>query len=88
MSERNDQTARHTDERPDSVQGSPHDRLHCGDCRMPLAPQQPHLSEPGVYYCPGCAKQAAEPLSCPHCGSLICPGCGTPLESADDLGIG
>jgi len=29
-----------------------------------------------------------DPLACGDCGSLICRRCGTPLENADDLGMG
>jgi hypothetical protein len=40
------------------------------------------------FYCPECAKPVAEPLVCRDCMSMICRDCGTPLERADELGIG
>ena len=40
------------------------------------------------YYCPQCDRPADRPLRCGDCGSLICRQCGTPLEQADELGIG
>jgi hypothetical protein len=40
------------------------------------------------FYCPNCRKPVAEPLVCGDCSALICRDCGTPLEKADDLGIG
>jgi len=41
-----------------------------------------------ILYCPKCAAEVPEPLTCGDCGAVICPRCGTPLESADELGIG
>jgi len=40
------------------------------------------------FYCPQCDRPADRPLRCGDCGSLICRQCGTPLEQADELGIG
>jgi hypothetical protein len=40
------------------------------------------------FYCPRCAKPVSDPLACGDCASLICRVCGTPLENADELGIG
>jgi hypothetical protein len=40
------------------------------------------------FYCPRCAKPVNDPLACGDCGAVICRTCGTPLESADDLGFG
>jgi hypothetical protein len=48
---------------------------------------KPSLSETD-FYCPQCRKPVREPLVCGDCLSLICRDCGTPLERADDLGIG
>jgi hypothetical protein len=42
----------------------------------------------GEFYCPKCAVEVADPLTCGDCGAVICRRCGTPLESADELGIG
>jgi len=39
-------------------------------------------------YCPNCARQVADPLTCGDCSAVICRVCGTPLESAADLGMG
>ncbi|HVZ61214.1 MAG TPA: hypothetical protein VG892_10565 [Terriglobales bacterium] len=39
-------------------------------------------------YCPSCGKEAADPLTCGDCSAVICRVCGTPLESADELGMG
>jgi ATP-dependent Clp protease ATP-binding subunit ClpC len=40
------------------------------------------------FYCPRCAKAISDPLTCGDCSAIICRQCGTPLESASDLGIG
>lgn len=39
-------------------------------------------------YCPKCAQEVNNPLTCGDCGAVICPRCGTPLEAADELGMG
>jgi hypothetical protein len=39
-------------------------------------------------YCPSCAVEVTDPLVCGDCSAVICRACGTPLESADELGIG
>lgn len=39
-------------------------------------------------YCPVCAVQVDDPLTCGDCSSVICRRCGTPLESSDELGMG
>ena len=39
-------------------------------------------------YCPSCAVEVTDPLVCGDCAAVICRVCGTPLESADELGIG
>lgn len=41
-----------------------------------------------VLYCPQCAREVVDPLTCGDCAAVICRQCGTPLESSDDLGIG
>jgi len=43
---------------------------------------------PGSLYCPNCAVEVNDPLTCGDCSSIICRRCGTPLESSDELGIG
>jgi hypothetical protein len=40
------------------------------------------------YYCPQCAMAVNDPLVCGDCTAVICRRCGTPLERADELGIG
>jgi hypothetical protein len=39
-------------------------------------------------YCPICAVEVADPLTCGDCSSVICRRCGTPLESPDELAMG
>jgi uncharacterized paraquat-inducible protein A len=41
-----------------------------------------------VLYCPVCAVEVSDPLTCGDCSAVICPRCGTPLESPDELGMG
>ncbi len=41
-----------------------------------------------VLYCPVCALEVNDPLTCGDCSSVICRRCGTPLESSDELGMG
>jgi hypothetical protein len=40
------------------------------------------------FYCPACNKPVDQPLACGDCGAIICRDCGTPLETADELGLG
>jgi predicted amidophosphoribosyltransferase len=54
---------------------------------MATHPQNP-LPEPSSLYCPNCAEEVTDPLTCGDCSSVICRRCGTPLESPDELGIG
>jgi hypothetical protein len=55
---------------------------------MATNPQsQPPAREP-LLYCPTCAKEVTDPLTCGDCSAVICRRCGTPLESPDELGIG
>jgi hypothetical protein len=39
-------------------------------------------------YCPNCAREVKDPLTCGDCSAVICRVCGTPLESSSDLGMG
>lgn len=58
---------------------------------LPMAtrPQNPTPEpSPGSLYCPNCAEEVTDPLTCGDCSSVICRRCGTPLESSDELGIG
>jgi hypothetical protein len=43
---------------------------------------------PDALYCPTCACQITDPLTCGDCSAVICRVCGTPLESSADLGMG
>jgi hypothetical protein len=45
-------------------------------------------AEPVPLYCPTCAREVLDPLTCGDCSAVICRVCGTPLESAEDLAMG
>jgi hypothetical protein len=51
-------------------------------------PQPRPDAPPAVLYCPQCAQEVTDPLTCGDCAAVICRRCGTPLESPDELGIG
>lgn len=56
---------------------------------MATNPQNPSSKPgPGPLYCPNCAEEVDDPLTCGDCSAVICRRCGTPLESPDELGIG
>ncbi|MGH9532503.1 MAG: Clp protease N-terminal domain-containing protein [Terriglobales bacterium] len=40
------------------------------------------------FYCPRCAQDVTDPLTCQDCSAVICRQCGTPLEVPDDLAMG
>ena len=44
--------------------------------------------KPPALYCPQCAREVSDPLTCGDCAAVICRICGTPLESSDELGMG
>ena len=44
--------------------------------------------DPATLYCPNCAREVDDPLTCGDCSAVICRVCGTPLEMPEDLGIG
>jgi hypothetical protein len=48
----------------------------------------PQQKTPAVFYCPTCAAEVSDPLTCGDCSAVICRRCGMPLESADELGMG
>jgi hypothetical protein len=52
------------------------------ESKLPDATRQAEL------YCPKCAAEVSDPLTCGDCGAVICRRCGTPLEAADELGMG
>jgi hypothetical protein len=47
---------------------------------------EPSESEP--LYGPKCDREVDDPLVCGDCAAVICRRCGSPLEKADELGIG
>jgi hypothetical protein len=51
-----------------------------------MAEDQSQVSED--FYCAQCRLSVADPLVCGDCTAIICRRCGTPLERADELGIG
>jgi predicted phosphoribosyltransferase len=57
---------------------------------MDTAPKAvPETQKPAmVLYCPVCAVEVNDPLTCGDCSSVICRRCGTPLESPDELAMG
>jgi hypothetical protein len=56
---------------------------------MATRPQNPAPDpDPASLYCPNCAEEVNDPLTCGDCSSVICRRCGTALESSDELGIG
>ena len=56
---------------------------------MATRPQDPpRQPDPGLLYCPTCAQEVTDPLTCGDCSSVIGRRCGTSLESPDELGIG
>ncbi|HZP22505.1 MAG TPA: hypothetical protein VFB04_03590 [Terriglobales bacterium] len=56
---------------------------------MAQTPQPPANGEHrGTFYCPTCAREVSDPLTCGDCAAIICRACGTPLELPEDLGIG
>jgi hypothetical protein len=52
----------------------------------PKAP--PATDKSAALYCPVCAVEVRDPLTCGDCSAVICRRCGTPLESSDELGMG
>src|SRR3954467_14924762 len=62
-------------------------------CLLPLCypcalMSQAEASDIPPLYCPKCAKEVDEPLVCGDCSAVICKRCGSPLEAAEDLGMG
>jgi len=57
---------------------------------MEIAPKPaPSAKQPAVVlYCPVCAIEVTDPLTCGDCSAVICRRCGTPLESPDELAMG
>ena len=57
---------------------------------MAQTPQPPKNGEhhPALLYCPACAREVSDPLTCGDCAAIICRICGSPLELPEDLGIG
>jgi len=59
--------------------------IHMAPSPEPAPQRDP---QPTVLYCPQCACEVTDPLTCGDCAAVICRRCGTPLESPDELGIG
>jgi len=55
--------------------------------RVLLMSSEP-AQHPDLLYCPKCATEVPDPLTCGDCGAVICRRCGTPLEAAEELGMG
>jgi hypothetical protein len=57
---------------------------------MEIAPKAAPAKEKAAaaFYCPVCAVEVSDPLTCGDCSAVICRRCGTPLESSDELGMG
>ena len=56
------------------------------DATQPKDP--PDAKTRDVLYCPVCAMEVSDPLTCGDCSAVICRRCGTPLESPDELAMG
>jgi len=56
--------------------------------QTPQKPSNGSANPSGALYCPNCAREVDDPLTCGDCSSVICRICGTPLEVPEDLGIG
>ncbi len=56
--------------------------------QTPEEPSNASTKLPSLLYCPNCAREVDDPLTCGDCASVICRVCGTPLEMPEDLGIG
>ena len=57
---------------------------------MEIAPKPTPDAKPpaALFYCPVCALEVGDPLTCGDCSAVICRHCGTPLESPDELAMG
>ena len=53
-----------------------------------MAQSQQPQPQPAALYCPNCAREVDDPLTCGDCAAVICRQCGTPLEAAEDLAMG
>jgi len=56
--------------------------------QIPESPTNGSGYSPDGFYCPKCASEVDDPLTCGDCSAVICRVCGTPLEMPEDLGIG
>src|SRR5882672_9180142 len=76
--------------RVDNVSSGLHaSMLHCISDSLKMAEaENPASSSPDALYCPNCAQEVLDPLTCGDCSAVICRICGTSLESSSDLGIG
>ncbi|HYE25875.1 MAG TPA: hypothetical protein VEG32_11830 [Clostridia bacterium] len=55
---------------------------------MPDDPQPYRPDGSVLLYCPTCAREVTDPLTCGDCSAVICRVCGTPLESSDEMATG
>ncbi len=56
--------------------------------QTPEMPTNGETKDLSLLYCPTCAREVDDPLTCGDCSAVICRRCGTPLEMPEDLGIG
>ena len=56
--------------------------------QTPDEPSNGTAKPSSLLYCPNCAREVDDPLTCGDCSAVICRVCGTPLELPEDLGIG
>jgi len=56
--------------------------------QTPEPSAKPQDKQASLLYCPNCAREVEDPLTCGDCSAVICRVCGTPLEMPEDLGIG
>jgi hypothetical protein len=62
--------------------------VEIADTLFAMPDPTPPPSQIPLLYCPNCAREVSDPLTCGDCSAVICRVCGTPLESPDELGIG
>jgi len=62
--------------------------LHSRELMAQTPPTPSNGHDRASLYCPNCAREVDDPLTCGDCSAVICRVCGTPLEMPEDLGIG
>lgn len=53
--------------------------------RRGLTPELEQEDLDSSLYCPSCARQVDDPLTCGDCSAVICRVCGTPLRTPEDI---